>query len=282
MLAYGWSSSAPAQTKKERNSASQRYEINQAFDGSVYHKDNNVWVCTREFAELFGMPKQFIGNVKGVAAAAFRIESKSYQACGYGGKANACRMVDACVLDLYFDESKTPLPWATDIKSQWVPSNSSMYWLRLPNSRVERPYGKLSIDSSPEVIRNKLLPDAIVAFADPVTKVESKFTTNANAGKGGPESVSDALPLRGYMRDFYRNLSVVSLNFGCGRLDRKDVNIRLDALRKSPFKYESRSHRLYLPPAFVQQMNGKMTEHSEKNAIFYRSLFKPPLGTNAE
>ena len=189
---------------------------------------------------------------------------------------------ERCVLDLYFDESKTPLPWVTDIKSQWVPRYSSMIWLRPPNIRTERPYGTLAIDAPPGVVRNKVLRAAIVPFADPVTKVEAKFTTNAYAGQGGPESVSGALSLRGYMRDFYRKLSVVSLHFPCRKISRKDINIRLDALRHSPFNYEARSHRVYLPPEFVQQMNDKLKAQSKKNATFYRSLFKPPLGTSTE
>lgn len=109
----------PAQQRLStpRNSASQRYEVNQTFDGQAFYKDNNVWVYNKEFAELFGMPAKYIEDVQGVVAAAFRIEDTSYQQCGFGGRIDACRKVEECLLDLYFDESKTPLPWATEIKS---------------------------------------------------------------------------------------------------------------------------------------------------------------------
>ena len=71
---------APGQRiSKERNSASQRYEINQTFDRSAFYKDNNIWVYNKEFADLFGMPAKYIEGVQGIAAAAFRIEDTSYQ-----------------------------------------------------------------------------------------------------------------------------------------------------------------------------------------------------------
>lgn len=264
-----------------RNSASQRYEINQTFDGQVYRKDNNVWAYTKEFADLFGMPEKYIDDVRGIAAAAFRIEDTSFQECGFGGRADACRKVEQCVLDLYFDESKHPLPWATEIRSQWSPGYSSMIWLR-PLDPRERPHGALALDPPPGIIRNSGLHSEFIPFADPVTKVEAIFTTNARTDRGGDEAVSGRLPLLGYMRDFYRGLSVASLQFGCGTLGRRDINIRLDAVRRGPYETPvARFNRVYLPPAFVQRVNERMKAQSDSNAVFYRSLFPPPLGTKA-
>ena len=108
-----------------RNAASQRYEINQTFGGQAYFKDNNVWVYDKDFAELFGMPAKYIEGIQGVAAAAFRLEEAPFQECGFGGRDEACRKVEYCYLDLYFDESKTPLPWASELKSQWLPRYGS-------------------------------------------------------------------------------------------------------------------------------------------------------------
>ena len=45
------------------NQSSQRYEVNQTFARSAYLKDNNVWVYDKEFADLFGMPAQFIEEI---------------------------------------------------------------------------------------------------------------------------------------------------------------------------------------------------------------------------
>lgn len=260
-----------------RNQSSQRYEVNQTFDGQVYRKDNNIWAYTKEFADLFGMPQQYIAEVQGIAAAAFRIEDTSFQECGFGGKADACRKVEQCLLDLYFDEGKTPLPWATDIKMQWRPSYSSMIWLRPLGGRAERPYGTLVLEPAPGIIRNKGRNSAFIPFADPISKVEAIFTTNARTDQGGDDAVNGALFLLGYMRDFYHNLSVVSLQFGCGVTARRTVNIRLNAIRDGAFEEPiAKFNRISLPPAFVQRINERMKTQSD---AFFRSLFPLPTGT---
>lgn len=266
--------------EKPRNQSSQRYEINQTFDGQVYRKDNNVWVYTKDFADLFGMPKEYIEDVQGIAAAAFRIEDTSFQECGFGGKADACRKVEECLLDLYFDENKHPLPWATDIRMQWKPSYASMIWLRPIDVRAERPHGMLAVEPTPGIIRNMGRKSTFIPFADPVSKVEAIFTTNAKTDQGGEDAVSGSLHLMGYMRDFYRGLSVVSLQFGCTTAARPAVNIRLNAVRDGAYQMPvAEFNRILLPPGFVSRMNTQMKAQSDRNAIFYRSLFAPPLGT---
>ncbi len=84
----------------------------------------------------------------------------------------------------------------------------------------------------------------------------------------------------GYMRDFYRGLSVVSLQFGCITTSRKPINIRLNAIRNGVYESPvAEFNRILLPSGFVSRMNAQMKTQSERNAIFYRSLFPPPLGT---
>ena len=263
-----------------RNSASQRYEINQTFDGQAFYKDNNVWIYNKEFADLFGMPVKHIEDLQGVAAAAFRIEDTSYQQCGFGGQIDACRKVEECLLDLYFDESKTPLPWATEIKSQWQPAYASMRWLR-PLNRTERPHGTLAVEPAPGIIRNETLHGQMIPFADPVSKREAIFTSNRGDASAGAEEVSGgSMAVIGYTRDFYKSLSVVNLQFGCMTFSRKTINVRLDAKKSGAYEAPiARFNRLLLPEGFVQRIKDLQKAQSDKNAIFYRSLFAPPLGT---
>ncbi len=265
---------APAGSPTPRNSASQRYEVNQTFDGRAFLKDNNIWVYTQAFADLFGMPAQYVEGVQGVAAAAFRIEDTSYQECGFVGQANACRKVQQCLLDLYFDENQTPLPWASDVKSQWLPWYSSMRWLRTsqanPAHRGAVPEG---------VVPNESLSGALVPFADPVSKREAIFTSNTSV-RGGDEAISGSLAVVGFTRDFYRSLSVVSLQFGCSQSVRNQVNIRLDAKKSGAFEEPiARFNRVALPEGFVQRIKDLLKAQSDRNEAFYRSLFPPPLGT---
>lgn len=261
-----------------RNSSSQRYEVNQTFDGQAFYKDNNVWVYTKEFADLFGMPAKYIEDVQGVAAAAFRIEDSSYQECGFGGQVNACRKVEQCLIDLYFDESKTPLPWASDIKSQWVPWYASMRWLR-PLEPKELPHGgNLAVEPPPGILRNEGVRSAIIAFADPVSKRQAIFTSN-KAASGDDEAISGSMALIGYFRNYYKSLSVVTLQFGCGGSVRKPLNIRLDSKLAVMDKPIARFNRLLLPEGFVQRIKNSQEANSARNAAFFRSLFPPPLGT---
>ncbi|MDP1654661.1 MAG: hypothetical protein Q8K91_17545 [Hylemonella sp.] len=269
---------AQQRLSKPRNQSSQRYEINQTYDGMAFRKDNNVWVYTKEFADLFGMPARYIEDVQGVVAAAFRIEDRSYQECGFGGREDACRKVEDCLIDLYIDESKTPLPWATEIKSQWVPLGSSMGWLR-PFDPKERPHGVLAIEPTPGIIRNEVLHGQLIPFADPVSKREAIFITNFNVSESSGWSMSGAMALLGYTRDFYRHLSVVSLQFGCSSFTRRTVDIKLDAKKQVFDDPVARFNHVELPEGFVQRIKDLQKQNSDRNAAFYRSLFAPPLGT---
>jgi hypothetical protein len=283
-LSLGFSGSVQAQApaaqqrlSTERNQSSQRYEINQTFDRQAFFKDNNVWVYNKEFADLFGMPAKYIEDVQGIAAAAFRIEDTSFQQCGFGGRVDVCRKVEECLLDLYFDENRTPLPWATDIKSQWQPAYASMRWLR-PLDPTEHTHGTLAVEPAPGIIRNETLHGQMIPFADPVSKREAIFTSNTRV-TGDDEAISGSMATIGYTRNFYRTLSVVNLQFGCGSFVRKQVNIRLDAKRSGAFEAPiAKFNRIVLPEGFVQRIKNLQKAQSDKNAIFYRSLFAPPLG----
>lgn len=262
------------QAAPQRNSQSQRYEVNQTFDGQAFDKDNNIWVYTKGFADLFGMPTQFIEGIEGAEAAAFRIEDTSYQMCGFGGKTENCKKVEQCLLDLYFDESKTPLPWATDKKSDWLPWYSSMRWLRTGKR------GWLYEQEAPsDVIRNEALRFPLVAFADPNSKREAIFTSNVGSDRGGEEEITGALGVIGYSRQVFKNLTVVNLRLGCTINQPKTVNIRLDAKKDVYGSPIARFNRLRLPEGFVQRIKEQLKIQGEHDRAFYRSLFPPPLGT---
>ncbi|MES2772192.1 MAG: hypothetical protein V4623_09545 [Pseudomonadota bacterium] len=280
-LALLASLNAAAQSERlstSRNGSSQRYEVNQTFDGQAFRKDNNIWVYNQEFADLFGMPQQYVEDLKGIAAAAFRIEDASYQECGFGGRADACRKVQECLLDLYFDETKNPLPWATDIKSQWLPWYSSMTWLR-PLDRKEKPHGIVAIDAPPGVVRNETLHSQIVAFADPVSKRQAIFITNINISTDSKWTMSGSLPLLGYTKNFYRSLSVVSLQLGCLEPARPEVSINLESKRDVFDPPIARFNQMLLPASFIDRLSTHEKEQRARDSAFYKSLFPPPLGT---
>jgi hypothetical protein len=268
---------SPAQQSltRERNNASQRYETRQTFDGQVYKKDNNVWSYTREFAELFGMPIAFIEPIEGVAAAAFRIENEQYQECGYGGKADACRTVERCNIDLYFDEKKNPLPWGTDIQAQWYPWDSSAILLRALQESDKR-FGILAVEPPASIRRHGLGYSQILSFANPNTQRQLIFTTNSGTDRGDKEDTSGAMALLGYTRNFYKELSIVSLQFSCSPSRKVAINIRLDDKQTIFAVPDMKFNRVELPEAYVLRIHAALSESKQRNALFFRNLLQAP------
>lgn len=272
---------APQRLSTPRNSSSQRYEINQTFGGQAYAKDNNIWVYDKEFAELFGMPAKYIDDLQGATAAAFRIEVAPFKECGFAGRDELCGEIEYCYLDLYFDESKTPLPWATpETRHDFVPRTISTRWLR-PLDEREKPRGMGVPDDPPGIQRQVWDITPLIAFADPASRVPAHFTSNQGYDKAGPEERSTGLTVNGYARQFYRMLSLVSLSMTCTVVKHSAVNLSLD-VRDGPIgRPLVRFNRITLPEDFVQRIKDVVAERRQRKAEFYRSLFPPPVGTRA-
>ena len=273
----------PGQWTKPGNDASPCYEVNQTFDGTSFLKDNNIWTYSKDFADLFGMPAKHIEGLQGAEAVAFRIEDLGYQRCGMGGNINACQKQEACVVELYFDESKTKLPWASDLQAQWVPRDSSFSWLRTQD-RKERPNGVLDITPPSDIVRLKWergqwRSSQLVAFADPVTRLETVFMSNVSTDQGGDDAGSSKLHINGYFRHFYRDMSMVSLELGCfTSARRRTIAIRLE-LQEQRHQVTKRYQTVVLPEGFVSRMDALYKARNERDAQFNKSLFAPPLGT---
>ena len=265
------------------NSASQRYEINQTFGGQAYAKDNNIWVYDKEFADLFGMPAKYIEDLQGATAAAFRLEVAPFRMCGFAGRDEICGELEYCYFDLYFDESKTPLPWATaTTRHDWMPVYGSTRWLR-PLDESEKPYGMAAPDTSPEVRRSKASVEPMVPFADPVTKWRAIFTSNQHMDERQPEgSLSDGHAVLGYARNFYKALSIVSLQTGCRSFSRRTISVNLDAREDVFGPVIARFNRVKLPEGYVQRIKSVLAAREQRKTDFYRSLFSAPLGTRID
>ena len=77
----------------------------------VFRKDPYTWALSPEFAERFGMPKDWIDpGLKGALAVAWRTTTIGLTYCGYGSDPNACWQPFTCQMDIYVD-SKAPIPW---------------------------------------------------------------------------------------------------------------------------------------------------------------------------
>jgi hypothetical protein len=79
---------------------------------TAYSLDPYVWVYTKEFAERFHMPRQWIdSNLKGALAIAWRMTTIGDITCGLGGRADNCWKPLNCQMDIYFD-NRISLPWS--------------------------------------------------------------------------------------------------------------------------------------------------------------------------
>lgn len=104
----------------------------------TYFFDPFIWAYTKEFADRFGMPKEWIDpGLKGALAVAWRMTNIGQTTCGLGGRADSCWPTLTCQMDIYFD-SEAPLPWLTDVvRDNFWRGISSGYSLpgRSPQSR---------------------------------------------------------------------------------------------------------------------------------------------------
>jgi len=113
------------------------YQERHSFRGSSYSKDEYTWAYTREFAQRFQMPEQWI-NAEiggGLVAVAWRMtQGGQYQACGLAGRANNCLPTLECQIDLYLDSNVIKIEWTKpDIgRDVFLPAIDSMDVLREP------------------------------------------------------------------------------------------------------------------------------------------------------
>lgn len=110
-----------------------RYEDNFTFKyGKSFSKDPWTWGYTKEFAERFRMPEQWIEpEMKGILAIAFRVTDVGQGVtCGLGGREDNCWPSVVCQFDIYYDNS-IQMPWIKETVTRdsflTIPISSASY-----------------------------------------------------------------------------------------------------------------------------------------------------------
>jgi len=255
--------SAPALAAKKRNVQSDRYVINQTFDGQSFFKDNNVWVYNQKFADTFGMPPEGVyPELKGIEAAAFRIEDTYYKRCGMGGKAENCKNNYYCVTDICVDETQNPLPWATDQQADWDKRYNSTYWLR---PIIRKAY--------PGVIANPEIAGVVRPFADPETHREANYFQNADM-PDDEDSDYNLVDIYGYKRSVIKGLTMITLDYHCLDRNKKkpEVTFRLESRKERYSPMLKRFHEFQLPKMFGDKIESQRQARRTRDIEYYKKL----------
>lgn len=279
------------------NFASERYVLNQAFDRRAFFKDNNVWVYTPKFAETFGMPPEgSYAGLKGIDAAAFRIEDTNYKMCGMGGKAENCHEQKRCITDIYIDEARYPLPWASPQRADWLNDYNSLLWLQLPaapktaeETAIDREEGvkvyKPNVGGrSGDIVNPGVIPNMVVnmgtytlrPFADPETHREANWYHNANNPQRDDRAVSSVEMVYGYKRQAIAGLTMISLGYQCmsRNPEKKDVIFRLETRKTIGGPTLRRFHEFEIPDLFHKKIDQALKEKTDRDIKYYKELLK--------
>lgn len=269
-LCCQWIPHVSAQLAKP-NVTSDRYIVNQTFGGQAFFKDNNVWVYTPAFAETFGMPSENVdASLKGIEAAAFRVEDRSYQTCGMGGKAENCKDEYRCMTDIYVDERKNPLPWATEQQADWFADYNSLKWLRTPSEK----------GITPSVPQN-VIPNAVVnlgtltlrPFVDPQSRREANYFQNGDTPFTDDINYNLVM-VYGYKRQAIAGLTSVTLSYRCDTANSQKpvVTFRLESREKIFSPPLQRFHEFQLPEAFGRKIDQSLQARFARDREYYKKL----------
>lgn len=241
----------------------------------AFYKDNNIWVYTPAFAKTFGMPPENIfTDLKGIEAAAYRIEDPGYRLCGMGGKEENCMTQYRCVTDVYIDESKYPLPWATEQLADWHPYYNSVRWLEKPGEIGAIPSAPANMNYRADGF------STLHPFMDSQTHDEVFLGHSGNV----PENYSDwgcgGGAIYGYKRKAIAGLTMISLDYGCmsRNSEKKNVTFKVRSCKKDGHKSLQNKlfHEFVLPDVFERKIDARLREKQERDKAYYLQILNQP------
>jgi hypothetical protein len=214
----------------------------------VHDIDPNIWAYSAAFAERFKMPKEWIApDLQGAEAVAFRMEP-AYKTCGWGGNPNACREDEMrCVMDVYFDNVKQPLPW--DDKVRVTDLDVMATSVKFLPKQISRPL-------SGGVKRNP--------FSEPGTGNDLRWFVKFMGFEGGNEGVIAA-----YDRSIFEGISFLKVSPSCG----ESIYMQLQT---HGFDKEKAAvyHKVTFPTSWRQRTKKVIQAVNAKNEAHFKSVFE--------
>jgi hypothetical protein len=247
------------------------YTERQTFSRQSYFKDNNVWVYTSTFAKIFGMPAENIYDLKGIEAAAFRVEDMGFKSCGMGGKDENCMQENRCITDVYIDESKYPLPWASSQQADYLAYYNSTQWLATPQEIALMPATPQGVTGQMSSRWASLRP-----FADSETHVEVNVGHNGNAPKSYGDIFS-GVPIYGYKRNAIAGLTMISLSYSCMPRNEERPSITFSFRSSSVDKIGvsttlKKFHEFVLPNVFERKIDAALQKNTQQMRAYAKQL----------
>lgn len=244
----------------EQRATQSSYEDKFTFKhGRIFNKDPFIWAISKEFAERFDMPKEWIDpNLKGALAVAWRTTTMGITACGYGGNPKACWPAFDCQMDIYVD-SKADIPWRVDVERDFLWRGlTSMDFIpqRGPVARQSRyiHHGDLGGLGSPLGVTNLRRVDGGQHPGFNVIQFDRAFTSDI-----------ELIGLNSACPDFYNDSKAAWLGFYTEKED--------DETRGSP---KSFAHTIHLSEEFVRRITKayetKDAERKKDNSAYQEAM----------
>lgn len=188
--------------------------------------------------------------------------------CGLAGKAENCKQYYRCMLDIYVDENKHPLPWANEQKANLAEAYTSLD--SLPDKNSDLPAGVISSGWG----------GTVHPFANPQTHKEADFYQNGD-GPGYDDMAYNHVYIYGYRRQATNGLTLLTLTHNCStrNSEKKQVNYRLeDRGPETRTRYQAKIPNLNrffefdLPEQFLNQMDAKIELNDKPDIDLYKKL----------
>lgn len=216
---------------------------------SVHVADVYLWVYNSGFARDFRMPDRWLDDsLKGADALAFRVMS-SFPVCGWEGNPESCKPVNYCLVDIYFNNKRHPLPWGDRVRWTDLQLNLTSAWTLSSGHPLNRAPSATSGRRSP--------------FSDPKTGTELDwwFATTADTSSfTGPV-------WHAYDRSVFDVYSLVVMDIGCPEEDITGLELRSaesDSPATTPF------HSLSFPKSWRDRIRPLRQEAAAENRSFIR------------
>lgn len=225
----------------------------------VFTRDPYIWVYNAEFAKDFHMPDRWIDlELKGADAAAYRTFATS-PLCGWRGHSEICMPTNLCIVEIYFNHARHPLPWNKHVR--WTDLQIRTTSLAILTSLRD-------MNRAESVDGHRLSP-----LADPVTgnELDWWFSRNQNAPRFGRPR------WHAYDRSAFEDYSLIVLDTLCPQGEVSGIELR-------PFRSVDSSgrvfHQIAFPRSWLDRINPMIEKISRDEGTFLEGEIKEVLKNN--